>query len=59
MRVALYLRVSTSSQTVENQERELRAVAAAARAHRVIDCPIGCVEHLHRAALDRTKLTVD
>ena len=29
MRVALYLRVSTSSQTVENQERELAAVAAA------------------------------
>jgi DNA invertase Pin-like site-specific DNA recombinase len=29
MRVALYLRVSTSSQTVENQERELTAVAAA------------------------------
>ena len=28
MRVALYLRVSTSSQTVENQERELAAVAA-------------------------------
>jgi DNA invertase Pin-like site-specific DNA recombinase len=29
MRVALYLRVSTSAQTVENQERELAAVAAA------------------------------
>jgi DNA invertase Pin-like site-specific DNA recombinase len=29
MRVALYLRVSTSSQTVESQERELAAVAAA------------------------------
>ena len=29
MRVALYLRVSTSSQTVENQERELTAVTAA------------------------------
>ena len=28
MRVALYLRVSTSAQTVENQERELAAVAA-------------------------------
>jgi hypothetical protein len=36
-----------------------RVAAAAARAHRVIDCPIGCVEHLHRVALDRTKLTVD
>ena len=29
MRVALYLRVSTSAQTVENQERELAGVAAA------------------------------
>lgn len=29
-RVALYLRVSTTGQTVENQERELRAVAARA-----------------------------
>jgi DNA invertase Pin-like site-specific DNA recombinase len=29
MRVALYLRVSTAAQTVENQERELTAVAAA------------------------------
>ena len=29
MRVAIYLRVSTGSQTVENQERELTAVAAA------------------------------
>src|SRR4029077_10934946 len=29
MRVALYLRVNTSAQTVENQERELAAVAAA------------------------------
>ena len=28
MKVALYLRVSTSEQTVENQERELRDVAA-------------------------------
>jgi len=27
-RVALYLRVSTSEQTVENQRRELEAVAA-------------------------------
>src|SRR6202041_1363795 len=27
-RVALYLRVSTSDQTVENQRRELRAIAA-------------------------------
>ena len=29
-RVAIYVRVSTSGQTPENQERELRAVAARA-----------------------------
>ena len=36
MRVNLYLRVSTSSQTVENQEREL-AVLAAARGWTVVE----------------------
>ena len=36
MRVALYLRVSTSAQTVKNQERELAAVAAA-RGWRVVE----------------------
>jgi Resolvase, N terminal domain len=36
MRVALYLRVSTSAQTVANQERELGAVAAA-RGRRIVE----------------------
>jgi DNA invertase Pin-like site-specific DNA recombinase len=36
MRAALYLRVSTTDQTTENQERELR-VAAARMGHEVVE----------------------
>jgi DNA invertase Pin-like site-specific DNA recombinase len=36
MRAAIYLRVSTSEQTTDNQERELRA-AAARMGHEVVE----------------------